>query len=132
MRVGSDDLTPFFQSPHRYPYSYKLTAPVFPRDKKPLIYAVRGVCITVAVNISRPVRPMLFRCFKGEKSPGIHILETVFFDKIGKIFFKTLYRVGKSRRRFRSIPLRLPLRTLERRAKSLLLRRDKRRKLPQP
>lgn len=57
-----------------------------------------SIHIAVDVNIAAPIRPMLLRRNKWIKTSGIHILDTVLFRKVGKVFFKPFSGIDKSGR----------------------------------
>ena len=49
---------------------------------------LRGILIAVDIDISTPIGPVFFQGFVGIEAGGIHILETIDFYKVLKVFLK--------------------------------------------
>ena len=64
--------------------------------QKVIVDRFGGIHIAVDVDVSAPICPMLLGRFVRVKSARIHILKSVFFAKIGKVFFKPLTAVSKA------------------------------------
>ena len=61
-----------------------------------LVHRLGRVAIAVEENKPAPVGPMLLQGGKWIKSPGIHIVKTVFFFKVGKITMELFSAISKA------------------------------------
>lgn len=57
-----------------------------------------GVLVAVHHNMPAPPCPILLQRRERVKSPGIHVLDAVFFFEVSEVFLKPLPGVGQSRR----------------------------------
>ena len=65
------------------------------------VHRLRGVHITVDIDVTASVRPEFFRCTVRIKSPGVHIVKAVLCFKIGKVLVEPLtviYKACRSRK----------------------------------
>ena len=64
--------------------------------QKVIVDQFGGIHIAVDVDVSAPIRPMLFRRGKRIKATGVHIVEAVFFLEVRKVFLKAFAAVGEA------------------------------------
>ena len=63
--------------------------------EQPVINGPGRFFITVDKDLPAPPRPVFFQVCKGVKTPGIHVANPVFLNKVGKDPLKPLARIGQ-------------------------------------